>query len=112
MLAPIDPRASTIYVHCCKNFYDIPYDSIELGSSYTVVTKAYLADGKDSYDVFKDTHMIQDAKNCPVLPTIVQKFFVGIKAMEQWSKVLPKSRGVLKAANKFFRISSASFDKD
>uniref|UniRef100_A0A6V2HWG9 5'-Nucleotidase C-terminal domain-containing protein n=1 Tax=Ditylum brightwellii TaxID=49249 RepID=A0A6V2HWG9_9STRA len=110
--APIDPRASTTYVHRRKNFYDIPYDPIELGSSYTVVTKAYLADGKDGYDVFKDTPVIQDAENCPVLPTIVRNFFVGVKAMEQWSKVLPKSRGVLKAANKFFRMGSASFDED
>eukprot|EP00295_Goniomonas_pacifica_P048322 CAMPEP_0175908896 /NCGR_PEP_ID=MMETSP0108-20121206/6829_1 /TAXON_ID=195067 ORGANISM="Goniomonas pacifica, Strain CCMP1869" /NCGR_SAMPLE_ID=MMETSP0108 /ASSEMBLY_ACC=CAM_ASM_000204 /LENGTH=869 /DNA_ID=CAMNT_0017230955 /DNA_START=3 /DNA_END=2610 /DNA_ORIENTATION=- len=45
------------------------------GREYLVATKAYLALGKDGYDVFKECRVVQDGESCPILPTMVHNHF-------------------------------------
>lgn len=43
-------------------------EALDLERQYTVATKAYLALGKDGYDVFKEAEMLIDEENGPVIP--------------------------------------------
>jgi len=45
------------------------------GREYKVCVKAYLALGKDGYDVFKECKMLVDSEAAPVLPSLVRNYF-------------------------------------
>jgi 5'-nucleotidase len=50
-------------------------EPLDMDKEYKLITKAYLALGKDGYDVFKDCRMILDDEAGPVLPSIVRNYF-------------------------------------
>eukprot|EP00111_Clytia_hemisphaerica_P020632 TCONS_00060812-protein len=52
---------------------------INLEYEYKVVTKEYLARGKDGFDVLKDCPVLVDAENGPVLLSIVENHFESIR---------------------------------
>ncbi|CAL4112472.1 unnamed protein product, partial [Meganyctiphanes norvegica] len=52
---------------------------IEPDSKYRLVTKAYLANGKDGYTCLADCTILQDEEQCPMLNTAVQNHFEAVK---------------------------------
>jgi len=54
-------------------------------AKYKVVTKAYLALGKDGYNVFKDCPVLVDSESCAVLPTLVRNFFYDVGILNGFS---------------------------
>uniref|UniRef100_A0A7S2S175 5'-nucleotidase n=1 Tax=Mucochytrium quahogii TaxID=96639 RepID=A0A7S2S175_9STRA len=64
------------------------HDSITIGGepldgsrSYSVVTKAYLAKGKDGYDVFSRCKVLVDEECSPNLPTLVRYHFMSLAVL-------------------------------
>mmetsp|Transcript_13711 Transcript_13711/g.31644 ORF Transcript_13711/g.31644 Transcript_13711/m.31644 type:complete len:138 (-) Transcript_13711:630-1043(-) len=45
------------------------------GREYQVATKAYLALGKDGYDVFRHGRLLKSAEQCPVIPSMLSLHF-------------------------------------
>eukprot|EP00908_Phaeocystis_cordata_P013571 Transcript_24638.p1 GENE.Transcript_24638~~Transcript_24638.p1 ORF type:complete len:601 (+),score=299.50 Transcript_24638:121-1923(+) len=52
---------------------------LEAAATYRVITKAYLALGKDGYDVFKECPVLIDEESAPVIPSIVRGFFADLQ---------------------------------
>ena len=65
---------------------------------YTMCTKAYLAQGKDGYDVFGNCKVIRDTEVSPFLPTIIRNHFQTLSVVNGFSQVFSP---VAKAASKF-----------
>lgn len=83
-------------------------EPIGLDRGYSVVTKAYLALGKDGYTVFDGAPVIHDAEECPMLPTLVHNHFRVCRVLEKWG---PKhdhvhAKGLTKAVHKFKALLS------
>ncbi|WIA18701.1 hypothetical protein OEZ85_003402 [Tetradesmus obliquus] len=66
------------------------HDSVTVGSerapldpakTYTLATKAYLAEGKDGYDVLQGCRVVMDAEVCPVMPTVLRNFFAMLEVL-------------------------------
>eukprot|EP00931_Biecheleriopsis_adriatica_P038098 TRINITY_DN2184_c0_g1_i1.p1 TRINITY_DN2184_c0_g1~~TRINITY_DN2184_c0_g1_i1.p1 ORF type:complete len:1777 (-),score=465.99 TRINITY_DN2184_c0_g1_i1:6-5336(-) len=53
-------------------------EALQLDKSYTLVTKDYLRQGKDGYDVFRDTTCLADGEQAGILPTMVRDCFADI----------------------------------
>ena len=49
---------------------------LELEAKYRLATKAYLAEGKDGFTMLEDCPVLQDAETCPLLPTVLRRFFM------------------------------------
>jgi 5'-nucleotidase len=54
---------------------------LDLNQKYRLVTKGYLAQGKDGYDVLKECEVIQREEDCPEIITSVQNHFEAIKIL-------------------------------
>ena len=54
-----------------------------------MATKAYLALGKDGYDVFRDANMLMDSECAPLIPNLVRNHFSALAALNQLSKKRP-----------------------
>lgn len=50
-----------------------------LDKQYKLVTKEYLARGKDGYDVYKDCEVLVDSENCSVLPALILNHFTALR---------------------------------
>jgi 2',3'-cyclic-nucleotide 2'-phosphodiesterase (5'-nucleotidase family) len=48
---------------------------LEMEREYRLVTKEYLAQGKDGYDVLKRCKVLVDGESCPILPSVVRNHF-------------------------------------
>ncbi len=70
------------------------------GRLVKVVTKAYLAKGKDGYDVFTECKVLVDEEEAPILPTLVRNTFTELSVLNGF-KTLEKS--VLKHAQTWRR---------
>ncbi|RWS06235.1 trifunctional nucleotide phosphoesterase protein YfkN-like protein [Dinothrombium tinctorium] len=66
----IDPR-----------FIKIGDEYLEMDQKYRLVTKDYLRQGKDGYDVFKDCEILLSEEECPELCTAIQNHFEAIKIL-------------------------------
>ena len=53
-----------------------------IDKTYRMVTKAYLANGKDGYDVLANCHQIIDEENAPRLTFAVQNHFKALAMRE------------------------------
>lgn len=89
--------------------------SLDPSKTYTVATKAYLAQGKDGYDVFTQGSVIRDAEECPMLAILVRNHFLTISAINGFAmprKIAKKSidQVVMKAAMKFKHMKEISCD--
>ncbi|CAG2103416.1 unnamed protein product [Medioppia subpectinata] len=54
---------------------------LDLEQNYRLVTKAYLSQGKDGYDVLKECEVLQHEDECPEMVTSVQNHFESIKIL-------------------------------
>ncbi|CAG2163538.1 unnamed protein product [Oppiella nova] len=54
---------------------------LDLEQNYRLVTKAYLSQGKDGYDVLKECQILQNEDECPEMVTSVQNHFESIKIL-------------------------------
>ena len=61
--------------------------AIQMGKEYSVATKAYLALGKDGYDVFPQARMIADSEIAPILPNLVRNAFKALNFTPVEAKV-------------------------
>ncbi|KAJ1484642.1 Metallo-dependent phosphatase-like protein, partial [Baffinella frigidus] len=52
--------------------------AIELEKEYNLVTKAYLASGRDGYEVFQKGRMVRDGEGSPLLADIIRAQFAAI----------------------------------
>merc|ERR1712066_673459 len=52
---------------------------------YTMVTKDYLRNGKDGYDVIKEAICLADGEQAGILPTIVRDHFAEISSLNGFS---------------------------
>jgi 5'-nucleotidase len=77
----------------------VPFD---LERSYRVATKAYLAKGKDGYDVFKDCKVLVDGEEAPVLPALVRNTFTELSVLNGF-KNSGVHKSVMKSANTWRR---------
>jgi len=66
----IDPR-----------FIKVGDEYLDLKQHYRLVTKAYLHQGKDGYDVLKDCRVLVSEEECPELCTSIQNHFEAIKIL-------------------------------
>lgn len=55
---------------------------LDLKKSYLLCTKAYLANGKDGYDVFKECEVVVDEEKGPVLSTAVRNHFESVQVIQ------------------------------
>jgi len=69
----------------------------EGGRKYKVVTKAYLAKGKDGYGVFKDCKILVDEEEAPVLPALVRNTFTELSVLNGF-KNKSRHNSVMKSA--------------
>ncbi|XP_045127274.1 5'-nucleotidase-like isoform X3 [Portunus trituberculatus] len=53
---------------------------LDLTSTYRLVTKAYMKDGRDGYNMLVDCPILQDEEQCPMLSTAVQNHFTAIQS--------------------------------
>ena len=65
-------------------------EPLERGRQYNVVTKAYLASGKDGYNVFSQCRMVSDAEGTPLLADLVRSQFTHLQTINE-SRHLPCS---------------------
>jgi len=56
-------------------------EPLDLQREYRVVTKAYIAKGKDGFDVLPRGKVLVDEEAAPVLPTIIRNFFLELQAL-------------------------------
>ena len=56
----------------------------------SVVTKAYLAKGKDGFDVFAQCKVLVDEENAPILPTLVRNTFTELSVLNGFKMNTPK----------------------
>eukprot|EP00096_Caligus_rogercresseyi_P000129 TRINITY_DN1033_c0_g2_i3.p1 TRINITY_DN1033_c0_g2~~TRINITY_DN1033_c0_g2_i3.p1 ORF type:complete len:198 (-),score=40.74 TRINITY_DN1033_c0_g2_i3:83-613(-) len=75
---PLKPPGSRVD----ENFVKIGDEYLKRDSNYRMVTKAYLAMGKDGYDVLKSTGVLIDEENGPQLSYAVQNHFKAIAMKE------------------------------
>lgn len=68
----------------------------------SVVTKAYLAKGKDGFDVFAKCKVLVDEENAPILPTLVRNTFTELSVLNGFKMNTPK-KVILKSAAKWRR---------
>ncbi len=66
---------------------------LELEHRYRLVTKAYLANGKDGYDCLAQAGVIVDEECAPSLTSCVQNHFK-VRAVYSLNLPLKRSRGV------------------
>jgi 5'-nucleotidase len=70
-------------------------EPLDMDKEYKLITKAYLALGKDGYDVFKECRMILDDEAGPVLPSIVRNYFNELAVRNGFSKRSSVSGGIM-----------------
>jgi len=58
-----------------KDTIKIGSDPIQLENLYKLTTKDYLRQGKDGYDVFRDSVCLADGEQAGILPTMVRDYF-------------------------------------
>ncbi|XP_012556958.2 5'-nucleotidase [Hydra vulgaris] len=77
----------------CKDTVKV-HDTIplQLNQDYTVVTKIYIASGKDGYDMLANCQVIVDEENGPVLTTIVENHFDSIRVLKGGKKSISGHR--------------------
>ena len=51
---------------------------LEPDRHYSLATKAYVAEGRDGYDVFRHVRVLADEEQCQNLPTIVRNHFIAL----------------------------------
>lgn len=54
---------------------------LDMTQNYRLVTKSYLYQGKDGYDVFKSCEVLQSEEECPEMVTSIQNHFEAIKIL-------------------------------
>lgn len=47
-------------------------------------TKAYLANGKDGYDMLQGQRIVRDTECCPQFPAIARHHFMVLEALNKW----------------------------
>ncbi|XP_064639871.1 mannosylglucosyl-3-phosphoglycerate phosphatase-like isoform X2 [Lineus longissimus] len=57
-------------------------EPLDLEKSYKLCTKSYLALGKDGYDCLKDSELLVDDEEGPLLSTIVQNHFDSVRVVQ------------------------------
>jgi hypothetical protein len=72
---------------------------IDLQREYRTAVKAYLAHGKDGYDVFKEGRLIADEEACSPIKTLVRNTFKAIRILNRYSRgrsrsPIPRSNSV------------------
>ncbi|RWS24370.1 trifunctional nucleotide phosphoesterase protein YfkN-like protein [Leptotrombidium deliense] len=67
-------------------FVKIGDEYLDLNQNYRLVTKEYLHQGKDGYEVFKDCEVLLSEEECPELCTSIQNHFEAIKILTNSSK--------------------------
>jgi hypothetical protein len=72
---------------------------IDLQREYRTAVKAYLALGKDGYDVFKEGRLIADEEACSLITTLVRNTFKAIRILNRYSRgrsrsPIPRSNSV------------------
>ena len=79
---------------CTPPFSRIDHSSVTIGGKpidksrqYSVVTKTYLAKGKDGYDVFAEGKVLVDEEELPPLNTLVRNYFTKLKVLKKMSTV-------------------------
>lgn len=65
-----------------KDLVKIGDEFIDLQTKYRLVTKAYLANGKDGYTCFLGCPVLQDDEQCPMLNSAVQNHFEAVNMHE------------------------------
>ncbi|GMH67196.1 hypothetical protein TrRE_jg1432, partial [Triparma retinervis] len=75
---------------------------LELERRYKIATKAYLAKGKDGYDVFKDCKVLVDGEEAPVLPALVRNTFTELSVLNGFKNTSVHT-SVLKSAKTWRR---------
>ncbi|GMH72035.1 hypothetical protein TrST_g2555 [Triparma strigata] len=78
-------------------------EPITAEQTFSVCVKAYLAKGKDGYDVFAKCKVLIDEENAPVLPALVRNTFTELSVLNGF-KHTPAKHGkgsVLKSAQKW-----------
>ncbi|GMH75889.1 hypothetical protein TL16_g06902 [Triparma laevis f. inornata] len=70
---------------------------------FSVCVKAYIAKGKDGYDVFAKCKVLIDEENAPVLPALVRNTFTELSVLNGFKHTPSKMRkgSVLKSAKKW-----------
>eukprot|EP00698_Gefionella_okellyi_P023220 TRINITY_DN785_c0_g1_i4.p1 TRINITY_DN785_c0_g1~~TRINITY_DN785_c0_g1_i4.p1 ORF type:complete len:450 (+),score=111.83 TRINITY_DN785_c0_g1_i4:389-1738(+) len=53
---------------------------LDLQRFYTVATTGYVASGKDGFDAMKESKEVVDHENCPIMPLLVRKRFMMLRA--------------------------------
>ncbi|XP_054165032.1 trifunctional nucleotide phosphoesterase protein YfkN-like [Oppia nitens] len=74
---PSKPPGSRINAKYMK----IGDEYLDLNQKYRLVTKGYLAQGKDGYDILKECQVLQKEDECPEMVTSVQNHFESIKIL-------------------------------
>ncbi|XP_014661915.1 PREDICTED: mannosylglucosyl-3-phosphoglycerate phosphatase-like isoform X2 [Priapulus caudatus] len=65
-----------------SRYVKVGQDYLEVHKEYSIVTKSYIASGKDGYDVFKDCDVLMNEELCPVLITAVKNFFKSVNIVK------------------------------
>eukprot|EP01012_Entosiphon_sulcatum_P008574 TRINITY_DN146_c0_g1_i3.p1 TRINITY_DN146_c0_g1~~TRINITY_DN146_c0_g1_i3.p1 ORF type:complete len:611 (-),score=130.21 TRINITY_DN146_c0_g1_i3:160-1992(-) len=60
--------------------------ALDLKRNYRLVTKEYLAQGKDGYDVFKDCKVLVSGEALPAIPTMVRHHFMLLSVLNKFNK--------------------------
>ena len=69
-----------------------------LTKTYSVVSKAYLIDGKDGFDAFVGAPVLMDDEQCPTLPTLLRNIFTQLRLLKRWKSLTTSEETVLRAA--------------
>jgi 5'-nucleotidase len=56
-------------------------EPLDLAKPYKLCTKDYLRQGKDGYDVFRDTLCLADGEQAGILPTMLREFFQELQTL-------------------------------
>lgn len=65
-------------------------ESLDASRNYKLVTKDYLRQGKDGYDVFRDALCLADGEQAGILPTMVRDYFADITKLNGYTSSTPQ----------------------
>ncbi|XP_065187556.1 mannosylglucosyl-3-phosphoglycerate phosphatase-like [Sycon ciliatum] len=82
-------------------------NALDLNGRYTVVTKSYLAQGKDGYDSFKDGEVVLDDETGPMLPTLLRNTFAELEVLDSMKA---RRRSVLRGIEKWKKLAHVDHD--
>jgi 5'-nucleotidase len=66
-------------------------EALVMDKKYRLCTKDYLRQGKDGYDVFKDSVCLADGEQAGILPTMVREYFLQVTTLNGDTECAPVS---------------------